>query len=49
MHRKKWGNRTEDEAVKVTKERCDVFFGMFGANTKPTAEHYNMQREDMEH
>lgn len=49
VHRKKWGKRTEDEAVEVTKQRCDVFFGMFGANIKPTAEHYNMQREDMEH
>jgi len=49
VYRKKWGKRKMDEEIQEPKQKCDVFFGMFGSNIKPTAEHYNMQREDMEH
>jgi hypothetical protein len=43
------GKRLEDERKTLVMQQVDVFYGLFGANRKSTAEHYNMQREDYEH
>lgn len=43
------GKRLVDEKKTLMMQQVDVFYGCFGANRKSTAEHYNMQREDMEH
>jgi hypothetical protein len=48
-HRKKHGKRTEDVEGGIMKQQVDVFFGLFSTAHKPTAEHYNMQREDAGH
>jgi len=49
LNLKKHGKRTVDKTVLVVKQQVDVFYGLFSAAHKPSAEHYNMQRLDAEH
>ena len=49
ISRESWCKRKVDTTIELTKQRCDVFYGMFFSNHKASAHHYNMQRQDVEH